>query len=170
MNIPASVEISVVPFRPLRSFEWAVLSVLVEFGPTPPSLLDATEQLHLHDPAFLKSGLESMREAGAIVGRPGVPCPDDLSESQLTDRGREILQQRGWETGGVEHQPHELVLDWPSGTPVAPDVARKATVRRIPGVTAQQIEDRLSKEELESWLNADPALVWRVKSFYVTGE
>lgn len=170
MRIEACVEISAVPFRPLNSFEWAVLCLLKEFAPAPPSLEDATKQLHLQESAFLTAGFESMLKVGAVASRTGDALPNALESSALTEHGREILQHNGWEIAKEEHLNRTLVLDWPSGRVLLPAEASRAKINKSHNVTAQQIEDRLSREDLESWLNTAPDSIWKVKSFYVTGE
>ena len=114
MILNVTVEITAVEFRRLNSFEWAVLSLLDTFQANTPTIADATAQLYIGEPAFLATALENLRSAGAVQPKTDEPRPLDLNDYELSETGKTILREDGWESGDEENLTEDIALDWPS--------------------------------------------------------
>lgn len=167
MNIQVTVEITSVEFRPLTSLEWAVLSLVDHFRPTPPSLEEATRELRLHEPAFLRSAFRDMCEAGAFESRLSDGGIYDLPDSRLSEAGREILTANGREIGDRMTSNRDVIIDWPSGRPLSAHESKRARITPALGVSLAEIEQRLDPTALEGWLNSESPKRWKVETFLV---
>lgn len=167
MNIQVTVEITSVEFRPLTSLEWAVLSLVDHFSPRPPSLEEATRELRLHEPAFLRSAFQGMCVAGAFESRLPDASIYDLPDSRLSETGRKILTANGREIGDRMTGNREVIIDWPSGRPLRADESKRAQITSVQGVSLAEIEQRLDQTALEGWLDSESSKRWKVVSFLV---
>jgi DNA-binding PadR family transcriptional regulator len=168
MNIRITVEIEKIAFRPVTSFEWAVLSLLERFSPTPPTIEEATDQLQLHEPRLLLDAIRHLTSEGAIVSRTDGAHIADLPNGRITEEGRAILREKGREWGSPVRENTELVVEWPGGKPLNTEVARHAKVSPAPkGVDQETIEQALDSMALEEWLNATSAQQWKLRRVYV---
>lgn len=168
MNIRITVEIEKVGFRPVTSFEWAVLALLERFSPTPPTIEEATGQLNLHEPRFLLDAFLRLRNEGAIASRSDGAPVIDLPDACITEAGRAFLCERGREVGSLIRENTELIIEWPSGKPLCPKTAQDAKVSPAPkGVDPDAIGQKLNLLALEEWLNAAPDQQWKLRGVYV---
>lgn len=169
MQLSVTVEISAVRFRSLNSFEWAILSVLERFGDRLPSLEEISERLRIHEPGFLSPSLITMTEINAVALTTDESSGLDLPSFSLTESGRAILLEDGWEDGREEVISQQLTIEWPSGRIV------RDTERRQAGQNQEQetpsiddLQERLSIDVVEKWVNSESPTVWRVKGCFVT--
>ncbi|MEN9576397.1 MAG: hypothetical protein RL514_4252 [Verrucomicrobiota bacterium] len=167
MNIQVTIDITAVEFRPLTSLEWAVLSLVNHFAPTPPSLEEATQELRLHEPAFLRSAFQDMCNAGAFESRLPDGALHDLADARLSETGREILGSNGMEVGEKMTYNRDVVIDWPSGRPLPAHESKQAEISPAPGVSLEEIEQRLDPTALEEWLSAGTSIRSRILEFLV---
>lgn len=168
MNIRITVEIEKIRFRPITSFEWAVLSLLESFNPTPPTIEEAADQLKLHEPRFLLDAFHRLTNEGAIASRSDDTPVADLPDVRITEEGLAMLSDKGREWGALVRENTELVIEWPSGRPVPQEAVRQAKVSPTPkGVDSVTIEKRLNAQALEEWLNGGPEHQWKLRGIYV---
>lgn len=168
MNIRITVEIEKIGFRPITSFEWAVLSLLERFSPTAPTIEEAADQLQLHEPRFLLDALRRLTVEGAIASRSDGAPVADLPDGRITQEGLAMLSNKGREWGELVRENTELVVEWPSGKPVPPEDVRLAKVSPAPrGVDSETIEQRLNLQVLEELLNTTPTQQWKLRGVFV---
>jgi hypothetical protein len=168
MILHVTIEITAVTFRRLNSFEWAVLTMLNTFQGEAPSIEDATKQLSIGEPAFLLAALENMRLKGAVQPKTDEARQLDLKDYEISESGRNILIEDGWEL--VDEQPltEEFPLDWPSLKLVTGRVGDKRG-EQTSGPSPEQVNENLTVENVEHWLNKlDEPRCWRVKGYYVS--
>jgi hypothetical protein len=168
VELTLTVEISAVEFRRLNSFEWAVLSLLNTFRENTPTIADASIQLRIGEPAFLAAALENLRTVGAVLLRTSEPCRRDLNDYELSEAGKAILCDDGWENGAVENLTEDIALDWPSLTFHSVTSLRKHGERKQGGPSLDEVQEKLTLQKVGEWLNRNGSCCWRVKSFYVT--
>ena len=167
MQLTVTVEITAVEFRRLNSFEWAVLSLLNTFEANAPTIADATSQLCLSEPAFLAAALENLCSAGAVQPKTDELRAFDLNDYKLSEIGKTILRQEGWEGGREEVLQESMSLQWPSMRLVFN--GRKEGARQQSGPLPDEVQAKLTLENVQTWLNKNDNLRhWRVKAFYVT--
>ena len=167
MNIQVTIEIIAVEFRPLTSLEWAVLNLVDHFSPRPPSLEEATRELRLHEPAFLRSAFQGMCVAGAFESRLPDGGISDLPDSRLSQTGREIVNANGRQIGDRMTSNHDVIIDWPSGRPLRSNESKHAQITSARGVSLAEIEQKLERSALEEWLNTESSQRRRVIQFLV---
>lgn len=169
MELTVTVEITAVEFRRLNSFEWAVLNLLNTFQSDTPTIADATAQLCIGEPAFLASALESLLSAEAVQPKTDELRRLDLNDYELSETGRTILREDGWENGEEESRTEDIALDWPSLRFLSRRNGSKQGDHKQSGPTPNEVEQRLTLEKAEEWLNQnDNSRCWRVKNFFVT--
>ena len=168
VELTLTVEISAVEFRRLNSFEWAVLNLLNTFRENTPTIADATIQLCIGEPAFLAAALENLRTAGAVQPRTDESRRLDLNDYELSEAGKAILRDDGWENGAEENLTEDIALDWPSLTFHSVTTRRKHGERKPGGPSLDEVQEKLTKQKVEEWLNRNDSCCWRAKSFYVT--
>lgn len=169
MILNIAVEITAVEFRRLNSFEWAVLSLLNTFQGNTPTIAEAAVQLCIGEPAFLTTALENLRSAAAVQPKTDEPRRLDLNDYELSEAGKTILHENGWETGGEETLPESIALDWPSLRFISHRNTGKHGDRKQAAPSPDELQEKLTLEMLEDWLNHnDNSRCWRVKSFYVS--
>ena len=169
MILYVTSEITAVQFRHLNSFEWAVLEILTTFPSQAPTTQEATEQLNLHEPAFIKSAIDSLASIKAIEKRTGEPIDSDLQNFTLTDQGKEVFKSQGWEIGGPETHIQEFSLEWPTSKILYE--RKHSTNYNKTGVKIppnEVIQSRLNPDQMETRLNSQTSQSWKVKSFYIS--
>ena len=164
-----TVEITAVEFRRLNSFEWAVLKLLDTFQRDTPTIANATVQLNIVEPAFLVAALESLRSVGAVQPKTDETRRLDLNDYELSETGKTIMREDGWESGDENRLREDIALDWPS-LKILPNINRdKQGDAKQSQTTPDEVQERLTLEIVEEWLNTnDASRVWRAKSFLVT--
>lgn len=167
MQLSVTVEISAVRFRPLNSFEWAILSVLNRFGDRLPSLEEISERLHIHEPGFLIPALMTMAEINAVAPTSDESSGLDLPSFSLTESGRAILLEDGWEDGREEVVSQELTIEWPSGR-IVRDTEKREAGQDQETPSNDEVQERLSIDVIEKWVNSESQTVWRVKGCFVS--
>ena len=168
MELILTVEISAVEFRRLNSFEWAALSLLNTFRENTPTIADATTRLCISEPAFLVAALENLRAVGAVQPRADGSHRLDLNDYELSEAGKAILRDDGWENGTEENLAQDISLDWPSLTFHSATIRRKSGEREQGSPSLNEVQEKLTLQKVEEWLNRKDSCCWRVKSFYVT--
>jgi hypothetical protein len=113
VELTVTVEITAVEFRRLNSFEWAVLSLLNTFRSNTPTIVDAASQLCVGEPTFLVDALGNLCSVGAVQPRTDDLRRLDLNDYELSETGRTILREDGWESGNEETLLEGIALDWP---------------------------------------------------------
>ena len=170
MELIVTAEITAVEFRPLNSFEWAVLNILTIFPETPPSLVEAATRLGIGEPAFLQAALNMLVSIEAVVCRTDEVERHDLNDFVLTEFGGTILKEDGWERGDELKLTEEFSMEWPAAK------IRLGKGKRQPrenhpkqsGPTSDEVEARLLPEQIDEMLNSNNSQIWRTRSFYVT--
>ena len=165
MKLILTIEIIAVEFRRLNSFEWAVLSLLDTFGENAPDLADATIQLCIGEPTFLMTALENLRKMGAVQPRTDEARRLDLKDFNLSEAGKTILRENGWENGMEENLSEDITLDWPSLKPHSPN---QPSEQGRNGPSLDEVQKKMTPQKIENWLNQNDSNCWRVKNFYVT--
>jgi len=169
MILHVTVEITAVEFRRLNSFEWAVLNLLNTFPTDAPTIADTTSQLSIGEPAFLVAALENLRSAKAIQARTDEPRRLDLNDYELSEAGRTILREDGWESEREETLTEDIALDWPSLRFVSHRSSAKHIEHKKAAPPLEEVQEKLTSEKLEAWLNQnDNSRCWRVKNYFVT--
>jgi len=169
MNLQVTVEITAVEFRRLNSFEWAVLNLLNTFHTDAPTIADATVQLSIGEPAFLMAALENLRSVIAIQAKIDEPRRLDLNDYELSESGKTILSEDGWESEREETLTEDIALDWPSLRFVSHRSSGKHSERKQAAPSLDEVQSKLTSESLEAWLNPNGnSRCWRVKKFFVT--
>lgn len=169
MELTVTIVITAVEFRRLNSFEWAVLSLLDKFQSNAPTIANATDQLCIGEPAFLATALESVRLVGAVQPKTDELRRLDLSDYELSEAGKAILREDGWETGDEQPLTEEIALDWPSLKFLSQANGKRQSERKQGGPSPDDVQEKLTTEKVEQWLNqSDNSRCWRAKSFYVT--
>lgn len=169
MELTVTVEITAVEFRRLNSFEWGVLSLLNTFQANAPTIADATTQLCIGEPAFLAAALENLRSVGALQPKTDEPRRLDLNDYDLSEAGKAILREDGWESGSEERITDDITVDWPSMRILSRSNRRKQNEHKRSGPSPDDVQDKLTAEKVEQWLNHhDNLRCWRVKGVYVT--
>ena len=168
MTLLVTVEITVVEFRRLNSFEWAVLTMLKTFGEDAPSITEASTQLCIGEPAFLVAALENVRVAGLVRPRADELRQSDLKDFELSEMGVTALREEGWEFGHEQALSDSIQLDWPSLKLRPHTHGGRHAERKQPAPPLDEVQLKLKPEKLEDWLNHnDNSRCWRVKSFNV---
>ncbi len=168
MILHVTVEITAVEFRRLNSFEWAVLSLLNAFQTNTPTIADATAQLCIGEPAFLEAALDDLRSLSAVQPKTDELRRLDLNDYELSEVGRTILREDGWESGDEKSLPEDMVLDWPALKFLSQRTSGTHGERKPGGPSPDDVQVRLTLEKVEEWLNQnDQSRCWRAKSFYV---
>ena len=169
MLLHVTIEITAVEFRRLNSFEWAALSLLNTFQGNTPTIADATAQLCIGEPAFMSAALESLYSVGAVKSTTVELRRLDLNDYELSEDGRTILREDGWESREHENLTEDIVLDWPSLKFRPHASGGHHGERRQPAPPLDEVQSKLTSEKLEEWLNQNNnSRCWRVKSFFVT--
>jgi hypothetical protein len=169
MQLQITAEIEAVKFRPLNSFEWAVLEILSSFTDHPPTTLEAAESLCLHEPCFLKAAVESLTKIRAIQQSSEENSDSDLQNYVLSESGKEVLHNEGWEDGRPETRPEEFKLEWPSAKIVSGSETKQAKNKHVGTPSSDDVKHQITHEELERWMNFQGSELWKVKNFYITG-
>jgi hypothetical protein len=168
VELTVTVEITAVEFRLLNSFEWAVLSLLDTFQANTPTIADATAQLCIGEPAFLAAALENLRSVGALQPKTEEPRRLDLNDHDLSETGKTILREEGWESGSEETLSESIALDWPTMRLLSANGSKRVE-RKQSGPSPDEVQEKLTLQKAEMWLNQNDNLhCWRVKGLYVT--
>jgi len=170
MILSITSEITAVEFRHLNSFEWAVLKILTAFPDNPPTTQEATDNLSLHEPAFIKAAIDSLSSVKAIQKNPEKEIDSDLQNFTLTNLGKEFFVDQGWEVGSPDVHTEEFSLAWPSAK-IQFDRKNfsnyQKTIVQVP--SNEEIKIRLDLHQIEQLLNSRSTTgSWRVKSFYIS--
>ncbi len=105
-SVPLITEI--VHPRKLTVLEWALLRVVDEFQPTPPSLGEVAAELGFENTAFFEETLRTITRLGALVPRDGVE-PSGVFD--LSDLGFSALGQDWFHQGKIESQPAKHAIE-----------------------------------------------------------
>ena len=169
MILQVTIEITAVEFRRLNSFEWAVLNLLNTFPTDAPTIADTTSQLSIGEPAFLIAALETLRLAGAVQPKTDEIQQLDLKNYLISESGRKILSEDGWELANEQALTEEFSVDWPSLKLVVGKRADKQRERATNVPPPEQVQEKLDIENVERWLNQlDEPRCWRARGYYVS--
>jgi hypothetical protein len=169
MKLTVTIQITAVEFRRLNSFEWAVLSLLNTFQADTPTIADATSQLCIGEPAFLATALESLRAVGALQPRTDEPRQLDLKDYELSEAGKIILREDGWESGEEENRTEDIAFDWPSLRFLSHRNGGENRDQKQDAPGLDEVQEKITMHRVQEWLNHnDKSRFWRVQNFYVT--
>jgi hypothetical protein len=168
VEVTVTVEITAVEFRRLNSFEWMVLSLLNTFPEDTPTIAYATAELCIGEPAFLAAALENLCSVKAMQPKAKEPRLLDLNDYELSENGRAILREGGWENDYGENVTEDIALDWPSLRFHSPTNRSGRDERKQGGPSPDEIQEKLTQQKVEEWLNRNDLRCLRVRKFYVT--
>jgi hypothetical protein len=143
--------------------------MLNTFHADAPSIIEATSQLAIGEPAFLIAALENLRLAGIVRPRSDDLRQPDLKDFELSEVGVTALREEGWESGQEEVFSDSIRLDWPSLRFRAHRSGAHHDERKQPAPQLDELQSKLTSGKLEQWLNQNGnSQCWRVKNFFVT--
>jgi hypothetical protein len=169
MILCVTIEITAVEFRRLTSIEWAVLTLLNTFQNETPSIADASNQLSIGEPAFLLAALDNMLQAGAVQPRINEVRQLDLKDYEVSEAGKTILIEDGWELTNERVLTETFSLDWPSLRLVTVSPREKQGERALNAPSPDQVRENLTLENVQLWLDdRNNPVCWRVRNYYVS--